>query len=162
MTRPGRFLTFAALLLAFLNGTAMAENNNPLVEKQFVILRSTTDYKEARRTALKASQLLGTALDLRGLSEDKRIGLTFDERICVEEGGADYPCYVARGRYDDGDYVSIEYSSAFEGFAKGYYIVVSSSYTRGSMEISEALRKAKRYFKNAYSKTSNVYVGCIH
>lgn len=132
------------------------------VEKQFVILKSTKSYKEARGVAEKSAETLKIKLDLRGLSENKELGLTFDKKVCEEEGGFEFPCYIARGRFDDGEYISIEYSSAYEGFSDGYYIVVVSSYPRGSEEIQATLRKVRTLYEDAYAKTSKVYVGCIH
>lgn len=133
------------------------------MEKEFVILKSTRDYKDVLRTAETASRLLEIKLDLRGLTENKESGLTLDKKICEEEGdGSSWPCYYARGRYDDGTYLSIEYSSAFQGFRKGYYIVVAASYPKVDKEISSVLKQAKTHYPDAYSKTTKVYMGCMH
>jgi hypothetical protein len=97
-------------------------------------------------------------LDLRGLSPAKGTGLSFSKKVCEDEGG--YPCYIARGRYEDNEFVSIEYSNAIEGFAKGYYVVITAC---GDKSITApALKKAKKFYKDAYSKTTNVYMGCMH
>ena len=32
-------------------------------------------------------------------------GLSFSSKQC-EENGWDYPCYISRGRYDDGEFVT--------------------------------------------------------
>jgi hypothetical protein len=133
-----------------------------MVEKQFVILKSSTDYKEALLTAQKASKSLNMKLDLRGLTENKAEGLTFDKKFCEDENGFPFPCYVPRGRYDDGDFISIEYSSAYQGFTKGYYIVVASSHLKNAKEISSILKLVRNQYKDAYVKTSKVYMGCIH
>jgi hypothetical protein len=151
--------------LPYFNGYSQETNSeieSAMVEKQFVILKSTRDYKEALLTAQKVSKSLKLKLDLRGLSENKEIGLTFDRKSCEEEGGYTFPCYVARGRSDDGDYISIEYSSNYEGFTKGYYIVIASSHIKNSKEIPATLKLVKTYYKDAYVKTAKVYVGCMH
>ena len=44
-----------------------------------------------------------------------------------EENGWDYPCYVARGRYDDGAYLSVEPSAAYDGLKAGYFVVIAAS-----------------------------------
>jgi hypothetical protein len=131
------------------------------IEKEFVIILSSTDYKAALRTAKDAATRLQYKLDLRELQMNKESGLTFDKNIC-EGDGEEYPCYLARGRYDDGSYVSIEYSDAYNSFTKGYYIVIIAGGEKGSSEVRSALAKAKSVYKNAYAKTTKVYMGCMH
>jgi len=137
------------------------------IEKQFLIIKSTRDYKDALMTAQQASTTLGIKLDLRDLTENKESGLTLSKEICEkEEGGVapGWPCYLARGRWDDGTFISIEYSSAYEGFRKGYYIVVVATYPKDdeSGELAAVLKKAKIHFPDAYVKTEKVYMGCMH
>jgi uncharacterized protein YxeA len=138
--------------------SAFAQDEQPYTNKSFVIIQSTKDYKKAKGEAIKASQQLKQQLDLRALTPNGKAGLTYSEKECENEGG--YPCYIARGRYDDGDYVSIEWSNAFTGFAKGYYIVVV--YSGNTAAASIVLSKAKKIFKDAYTKQARVYIGCMH
>ncbi len=70
----------------------------------------------------------------------------------------DYPCYVPRGRYDDGIYISIEYSNSYENFKDGYYIVIAAS----GDDVKEYLKPVKEVVKDAYVKSSKVYIGCLH
>ena len=149
------------LIFLFLTITeipAFAQEGQPFVKNSFVIVQSTKNYDKAKTEAVKASQQLHQKLDLRELTPNKKSGLTYAEKICEDEDG--YPCYIARGRYDDGDYVSIEWSNAFTGFTKGYYIVVIYSGTKTAADT--ILKKAKTVFKEAYAKQSSVYVGCMH
>ena len=135
-----------------------AQNEEAFVKKSFVIIQSTKNYTTAKLTAEKAAQQLKQKLDLRGLKPGKKTGLTFSKADCENEGG--YPCYIARGRYDDGDYVSIEWSDEFDKFAKGYYVVIVYS---GNKEAAvKTLEKTKLIFKDAYYKQAKVYVGCMH
>jgi len=131
----------------------------PIVKKSFVIVQSTKNYAAAKATAVKASKQLGYKLDLRGLVPNKKSGLTDTKANCEEDGLGEYPCYYSRGRYDDGQYVSIEWSGAFPEFTKGYYIVIVAS---GDAEARAALPKAKKIFKDAYAKKAKVYLGCMH
>lgn len=134
------------------------EQELPYVKVNFVIVKSTKNYDSAKTAALFASQKLKYKLDLRGLKAHKKNGLTFSKKDCENEGG--YPCYIARGRYDSGEYISIEWSNAINGFAKGYYVVIVAS---GEPEITKtALKKAKPIFKDAYNKSAEVYYGCMH
>lgn len=131
----------------------------PYATKSFLIIQSTKNYAAAKATAVKASKQLGYKLDLRGLVPNKKTGLTDTKANCQEDGIGKYPCYYSRGRYDDGRYVSIEWSGAFPEFTKGYYIVIVAS---GDAEAKAALPKTKKIFKDAYAKKAKVYLGCMH
>jgi hypothetical protein len=136
----------------------VAQDESMMIKKAFVIIQSTKSYSQAKTTAEKAARQLKQPLDLRGLKPNKQTGLTFADSVCEVEGGA--PCYIARGRFDDGDYVSVEWSNAIDGFAKGYYVVISGA---GSKEETAVwLKKAKQIFKDAYVKQAKVYIGCMH
>ncbi len=133
--------------------------DRPYVKKDFVIVLSTKSYTEAKKIAVEAAKKLKIKLDLRGLKPHKESGLTTNAKEC-ESNGWDYPCYVSRGRYDDGEFVTIDYSNAFEGFAKGYYIVTTAS---GDNQLAKtALSKAKKIYKTAYTKQTEIYIGCMH
>jgi hypothetical protein len=149
------------LFTCFIFCTLSAQNEQmeaPYVKKGMVILQSTKNYAAAKKTAQQAAAKLLIKLDFRGLVANKKSGLTYSHKSCENEGG--YPCYIARGRYADGEFISIEYSNAIEGFAKGYYIVVAAC---GDKDITApALAKAKKIYKDAYVKNTNVYMGCMH
>jgi len=134
-----------------------AQDPYAFVKKYFVIVQSTKDFAAAKLTAAKAAKQLGEKLDLRGLQPNKKSGLTNSKKDCEMDG---YPCYYSRGRYDDGDYVSIEWSNAFEKFAKGYYIVIVCSGDKTS--VTANLQKTKKIFKDAYYKQDSIYLGCMH
>jgi hypothetical protein len=153
--------TVIALLICFVAHTAAAQDapmEFPYAKKGMLILLSTKSYAAAKTLAQQAAGKLSLKLDLRGLVANKKSGLTYSRKDCKNEGG--YPCYIARGRYDDGEFISIEYSNAIEGFAKGYYIVVAAC---GDETITKpVLAKAKKIYKDAYVKNTNVYIGCMH
>ncbi len=138
---------------------AYAQNEEQFITKSFVIIKSAKSYTEAKTAALKAAATLKQKLNLRDLKPNKQSGLTYPDSVCENEGG--YPCYIARGRYDDGDDISIEWSNAINGFAKGYYVVIVSS-SANAADAKEVLKKTKKYFKDAYVKQAEVYLGCMH
>jgi hypothetical protein len=131
------------------------------VKKDFLIILSTKDYKAALATAKQASSSMNIQLQLRGLAENKESGLTIPKEDC-EKAGEEYPAYYARGRWDDGAYISIEYSDAYSGFSKGYYIVIAASGSKEEKEIQSVYKKIKPKYKDAYFKSSKVYLGCMH
>jgi hypothetical protein len=126
-----------------------------------VIVKSTSQYKEARQIAERAARRLKLRLDLRGLAPSKNGGLTFSKKVC-EASEWDFPCYLARGGDDDGVYVSIEHTDAFPEFARGLYMVVVASGDKGDALLENVARTAKPAFPDVYTRTTGVYVGCMH
>lgn len=131
------------------------------VEMDFVIVKSTPSYQAALRRAREVARRLDVRLDLRELSPHTEGGLTFPKSDC-EESAFEYPCYVARGRDDDGAFVSIEYSTAYAGFRPGLYIVIAASDVKGGQIAKDSVKAARKVFKDAYVRRTGVYMGCIH
>ena len=164
--KTARYGIVVIAVIGLLNGLqARAQEDGEVkawAKKSFVIVASVKTYEEAQAKAKEASTKLNFRLDLRGLSPDKKTGLTFSKKICDEEWGSD-PCYLPRGRYDDGKYVSIEYSSAFKHFAKGYYVVIIANGDEKSPVVIDAHKVAKKKgYSDAYIKSDEVYLGCMH
>ncbi len=131
---------------------------DPMVEKAFLLVAASKDWDTARSTASQAAQAL--ALEIKVEVEPHATeGLTFDAKTCTESG-FEHPCYVARGRHDDGEYVSVEWSTAYEGFTPGLYIVVVASGLEADVE--KHLSAAREAYGDAYIKKAKVYMGCMH
>lgn len=126
------------------------------VNNSYLILQSTTSYSAAMNTARKASEELGYELNYRGYVFDFKAGLR-DTATC---GCGEIHEYVPRGRYDDGNYVSIEHTNSFTEFTDGYYIVVAGSGKRSTLK--PLLAKAQQFYGDAYIKDAEVYLGCLH
>lgn len=73
-----------------------------------------------------------------------------------------FPCYVARGRFDPGVYVSVERSDAYESFRPGLFVVIAASGEPGSAEVASSLTKARAAHPDAYVKQEKVDHGCMH
>jgi len=142
-------------------GCAQADHRARTFDKDFVIVRSTAKYEEARRVATEAARRLQIPLNLRDLAPHPSLGLTFPRKDC-EDGRFEYPCYIARGRGDDGFYVSIEYSSAYPGFKPGLYVVIVASEDKGGSVVKRAAKAARKIFRDAYTRRTGVYMGCMH
>lgn len=131
-------------------------------KKYFLIAASTKNYSEAIKKATSISKDLNLKLKLRDLIEYKaNEGLTWNKSIC-EEGNRDYPCYFERGNADDGNYISIEWSSAYKEFTKGLYLVVVSSQTENNSELKLLLIKTQTIVPNAFIKSAITFQGCLH
>ncbi len=151
------------ILLFLTSFQSIAQMADCYVEKRFLIINSTKNYKFALQVAQRASKDLNLELDLRDLgpSTDTTIGLSMPKDSCIKYWESN-TCYLARGRGDDGDYVSIEYSNAYSGFARGYYIVVVASGLKKDPKMAASLKRVKAIYKDAYSKVSKVYMCCMH
>ena len=157
------------LLFSLFNlGIATAQDDfNVEVPKDIIILNSTKNYKAALAIAKEAAAGLHKKLDLRGLSPNAQLGLSMSEADCRGTGGGDdlgYPCYQARG---DGmaandDYISIEFSNAYKGFAKGFYIVVAAITDVKSKDLKVKLEKVQKSYPDAYAKRTYIWRGCMH
>lgn len=157
------------LIMLLLNSSiATAQNDfNIEVPKDIIILNSTKSYKQALKVATQAASHLHKKLDLRGLGPNVKIGLSMSKSDCNGSGGGDdigYPCYQARG---DGlaandDYISIEYSNAYKGFAKGFYIVVAAITDVKSAEMKKKLVQISKIYPDAYAKRTYIWRGCMH
>jgi hypothetical protein len=156
-----KYILSLILFFAFTTLNAQTETieERPYVKKSFVIILSSKSFAEAKRIAFEAAEKLNLKLDLRKLKPDKESGLTFSRKEC-ESNGWDYPCYVSRGRYDDGEFITIDYSDAFTGFAKGYYIVTTAG--GDAVFIKSVLNKVKKVYKTASIKQTEIFIGCMH
>jgi hypothetical protein len=151
----------AVALAVLVAVTSPADRDPDVVRKSFVILEATPSYAEARAFAGAAAERLAIRLDLRELIPDSTVGLTFSQDACTNEFG-EFPCYVPRGRWDDGVYLSVEHSSSYVGFEEGLYIVVLASGAPRDRAIAAAVRRAKAQYPDVLVKTAPVYLGCIH
>lgn len=161
MRFPGSRLVPLACLLIVTGAAPTAAGSDArrtlYVDKEFVIVKSTPAFDEATRSATSAAADLGIILKLRGLSPNLRTGLTASKAECARRE-LSYPCYVPRGGRDDGTYVSVEWSSKYDLFARGLYVVMIASGAPGSAENRRMLEAARRVYPAAYSRRAKVYV----
>ncbi|MDZ4664157.1 MAG: hypothetical protein SGJ15_04715 [Bacteroidota bacterium] len=137
------------------------EADNAYSERSFLIIASTKNIKEAFTLANAASKKTGLKFRDNALEKDTIAGATFPIDTC-KTFGFEWPCYVARGRYDDGAYVSVEYSNAYTGFKKGYFIVIAANGHKENEEFNRAVKKIKQHYPKSYVKRTLVYFGCMH
>jgi hypothetical protein len=139
-----------------------AAQDDAWVTKDILILQSTRDYKTALATARQAAARLRMPLNLEGYQPHAQSGLTMSKADCADNG-FDYPAYVARGRNaEEGAFVSVEYSSGYNHFADGYYLVVAAVGAPGSATVRNVSTSARQWYADAYAKRTKVWVGCMH
>lgn len=136
---------------------------NVNVPKDIVILQSTRDYAVALASAQQAATKLGRPLKLAGYHPNQALSLSASPADCSGDG-YDFPCYVPRGQgaAEDSDYLSIEFSDGYAGFAKGYYIVVAALAPPHSVALHHTLARVQRTYPSAYAKRTSVWFGCMH
>lgn len=149
------------LVVLFAAVQVKSQDSTQFMKKKMLVVGSSLSYTEALNIAKKAAKAMQLKLDLRGLKPSKKSGLTFSKSSCEDEFG-EYPCYVGRERYSEGEFISIEHASAYPEFKKNYYIVVAAIVDQENEKTKELLKSAKKFTKDAYIKTVNVYIGCIH
>ena len=157
------------MLFAFSIATVLAQPNpDPMINQyqdvSFVIAASETSYSQAVLKAATLAEQSGILFNTGGVNFDPMHketngGLTYSKSEC-ENNGWEYPCYVSRGRWDDGAYITIEYSSAIKGFTPGLYVVIAASGEQ--KDVMPSLTTVKQFVPDAYMKTSSVYLGCMH
>ncbi len=149
------------LLVAFFAlSHVQAQDFDQTERKGFVIIAAGKNYDAMKVLAQKVAQKLNYKLDYRDMLENATIGLSMSPKDC-DGAGYEFPMYYPRG-YDNGNYVSIEYTNGFEGFTPNYYIIIVSNHSKGSPELSKALAFVKTHYKTAYIKYTDVYMGCMH
>jgi hypothetical protein len=132
-----------------------------MAEKDFVVLPAIASYAEARRVASTAARRLGLKLDLRRARPDGHGGLTFSPADC-QANDWEHPCYVARGRDDDGAYVSVDEARRFfDGEDEGYLVILGSG-PKNDPSTRAVAEKAQALFPAAEVRTDDVWMGCIH
>lgn len=176
IVQPGKFVlyiktlyfimkTTLSILLIFICSLNVFAQKKWMTEvpKQVIIVRSTKSYEEALTAAKDAAKRLGKKLDLRELQPNAKTGLTLSEAACKTGGSdeKDYPYYPARGdgNAENDDYVSVEYTDAYKGFAKGFYIVVVGITDVSGAAAEKLLAEVKKVYGDAYGKKTVVWYG---
>lgn len=149
--------SFYLLIALFIAQFSFAQDDyQPYINQSFLIISSSTDFNSAEKIAKKAKKKLKLDYPTSVFYPDKSKGFKTDE-VC---GCGEVHGYFPRGSHDNGNYVSIEYSSGYDGFTEGYYIVIVASGEKALVQ--KELSKVKKHFAQAYIKNSEIYVGCRH
>jgi hypothetical protein len=138
----------------------IAPRNGEMVEKDFVVLPAIVSYTEAHQVARTAARRLGLKLDLRRARPDGYGRLTFSAADCKANNRV-YPCFVSRGRQDDGSYVSLDVADRFfDNEAQGYLVILGSG-PKDDPSTRALAEKARSLFPLAELRTDDVWQGRI-
>lgn len=127
------------------------------VEVSFLVTGSFANYGSAFAFVDRVHRRTGIDVNLRGFIPHDN-GLSWSREVCEEWAG--FPCYLPRGRFDAGTYLSIEKSDSFKGMKPGFFVVMAASGNRTDVE--PVKRDLARAGVRGYVRTVPVYMGCIH
>jgi hypothetical protein len=149
---------FFFMLFNFLTSSAQDSRNDQTQRVGFIVIYSTDNFEKAEKIASQASNSLNTEFDNSNFYDEEE-GLT-DTIVC---GCGNEHGYIARGRYDEGDYLSIELSSwFFEKTEEDAYLVIAASYPLADKNCATKMKEIQKIFPNSYYFEKDVYIGCMH
>ncbi len=126
--------------------------------KQFMIAGTFRSFRAGSAHAQRLAERTG--LEYRSQTTLTEHGSpTYSRDVCADNGWT-YPCYVPRGRWDDGVYVSVEPTDGYRGMQPGYFIVVVASGLEE--EIVEARQVLAGHRISTFVKGAPIWMGCIH
>jgi hypothetical protein len=129
-----------------------------------VILGVYKDFAEAKADAQKFSKASSVPFSMRGNVFDKK-GLHYPKNFDDELYAGEYLARRTNAHGEAGqeleEYLSIERSDGYDGFAKGYYIVVGAVAETAKDGLAQAER-FKAFSKDTYVKKTIIYMGCLH
>ncbi|MCB9251981.1 MAG: hypothetical protein H6605_05905 [Flavobacteriales bacterium] len=151
-----RFALGILILFVFCFSKTEPRTTSGMVKKYYLVADWSANYDSAFRLASMAGKLLDAPVELRGLKPDPMYGLTTDE-IC---GCGEMHGYIPRGRFDDGDQVSIEFSSEYSFPIQNVYLVMVGS--GDSLHLGATQTKLKDFFPGNTLFSDSVFMGCMH
>jgi len=135
---------FFIFCLFFSLNTAFAQDPN----KKILVAQQFATYQQAFDAAQDLSEKTKIRIDLRGLSYNNHIGLSVSPEDC-RESGLIFPHYFPRGDYDDGVYISIEYSNAYQNLPNGKYLLVVASGNKINSSIDLTKKRIEKEYPSA-------------
>lgn len=158
------FPAFAAPKAAKREDAPAEEKINFDLPRWVVILGVYKDFSEAKADAQKFSKASKIPFSMRGNIFDKK-GLHYPKNFEDEMYAGEYLARrgnaTREGDKDLEEHLSIERSEGYQGFAKGYYIVVGTIAETSKDGLAQAER-FKAFAPDTYVKKTTIYMGCLH
>jgi hypothetical protein len=136
------------------------EDYNPTQKVGFIYIYSGDDFETTQTFMYQAADSLDIDIDNSRLYDDE-LGLT-DTITCgcgLRHG------YLKRGRYDEGEYVSIELSNDYdldEELEADRYLVVVASFPVPDEALSKRISAIRVKYPDAKYFEADIYIGCMH
>lgn len=161
--------TIALILAAvFLFSPSVVRAKEPdFIENRYVVILSVyKSFTEARADAEKIAKASRIPFSMEGRVFDKKRGLIYpdnfdDEIYRGQYVSRRYHTTVLKRGGEPREYLSVERSDGYDGFKKGFYIVVAGIHA----DSSSAQANTKRFTAwapTAYAKKTRIYMGCMH
>ncbi len=131
-----------------------------------VILSVYKSFAEARADAEKISKAAKVPFSMEGRIYDKKRGLIYpdnfdDEVFRGQYVARRYHTTVLKGNETDREFLSVERSDGYDGFKKGFYIVVAGI-RDNAREAQADVKRYTAWAPTAYAKKTRIYMGCMH
>lgn len=163
--RPAFAFLFAFVCL-LAPSLVSAKEPDFMENRHVVILSVYPAFADARADAEKIAKAAHLPFSMEGRVFDKKRGLIYPDNFDDEVFRGQYVARrehttVLKGSEDEREYLSVERSDGYDGFKKGYYIVVAGIHTSPSAAIAQA-KKFTPWAPTAYAKKTRIYMGCMH
>lgn len=133
-------------------------------DRWVVILGVYKKFAEAKSDAQKFARACKVPFSMNGMIFDQK-GLRFPDDLDDPVWAGEYLARRGNTGSIDGrevdEHISVERSDGYEGFAKGYYIVVGFIAETKESGLAQGER-FKAFSKDTYVKKTRIYLGCMH
>lgn len=156
---------FAAVFL--LPPSIMRAKEPDFLENRHVVILSVyKTFAEARTDAEKIAKASRVPFSMEGRVFDKKRGLIYpdnfdDEIFRGQYVSRRYHTTVLKGSDEAREYLSVERSDGYDGFKKGFYIVVAGIH-EDSASAQANTKRFTAWAPTAYAKKTRIYMGCMH
>jgi hypothetical protein len=163
-----RFAITFIFAAAFLLSPTIVRAKEPdfLENRHVVILSVYKDFTDARADAEKIAKASRVPFSMEGRVYEKRRGLIYPDNFADEIFRGQYVSRryhktVLKDGGEERQYLSVERSDGYDGFKKGFYIVVAGIHADSASAQADAKRFAA-WAPTAYAKKTRIYMGCMH
>lgn len=162
-----KFALFLGLIGLVATSAVSPAKEPDFLENRYVIILSVyQSFDAAREDAVKIAKASRVPFSMEGRVFDKKRGLiypdNFDDEIFRGQYVARrYHTTVLKGSDDERAYLSVERSDGYDGFKKGFYIVVAGVH-ENSASAQAQTKRFTAWAPTAYAKKTKIYMGCMH
>ena len=137
------------------------------IENRYVVILSVyPSFADARADAEKIGKAAKLPFSMEGRVFDKKRGLIYPDNFDDEVFRGQYVARryhktILKGSDNEREYLSVERSDGYDGFKKGYYIVVAGIHESSAAAAAQT-KRFTAWAPTAYAKKTRIYLGCMH